>query len=404
MVQIALFFAVLQLRGASDLAYLVLAGNVPSLVLGPFLGASMDRWDVGRAARMAGFGQACALLAVAGLLRGPLVALAFAYAGYNVLQSLGAGARQRLLYAAVPATERPRANAAIAAVTGIVAVVGAALGGGVALSGPGPILVAAIVLRVLATIVLAGVRRAHAAQQGTATREPYWQAFRAGLRAIGAFPRATSVLVVGMAWGLIGGGYDVLLSDYGVHLLHGGSAGLGALYMVDGLGVVVGTLVARKVGARLKGHVYGVSYMLQGVFWTLFALSGRFVVAVPLLFLMRLASGVIIAWDTTLLLETVPDGLHGRIYSLHASTYGAVMQISLAVTGVLLALVGARAVAVGAGVGSLLVGLTWWLSVGRHWTADHPALPKADAVARKTRATPRRTRSDRSRDMRAIGA
>lgn len=114
-------------------------------------------------------------------------------------------------------------------------------------------------------------------------------------------------------------------------------------------------------------HAYGLAYLLQGAFWTLFALSHTWALATPLLFAMRMASGLIIAWDTTLLLDTVPDRLHSRVFSLHTATYGIVGRASLALTALVMAWAGPRAVAVGSGFGSILVGATWWWVRGRHW-------------------------------------
>jgi len=74
---------------------------------------------------------------------------------------------------------------------------------------------------------------------------------------------------------------------------------------------------------------------------------------------------VIIALDTTLLLATVPDRLHGRVYALHTTTYGTVMRASLAITGALLLSVSPRIVTLGAGGASIVVGAIWWLAIGR---------------------------------------
>ncbi len=46
---------------------------------------------------------------------------------------------------------------------------------------------------------------------------------------------------------------------------------------------------------------------------------------------MRMVSGLIIAWDPTLLLDTMPARLHSRVYSLHTATYGIVGRASLAI-------------------------------------------------------------------------
>ncbi len=103
-------------------------------------------------------------------------------------------------------------------------------------------------------------------------------------------------------------------------------------------------------------------YLLQGAFWTVFALGHSWALATPWLLAMRM---VIIAWDTTLLLDTMPARLHSRVYSLHTATYGIVGRASLAITALVMAWAGPRAVAVGPGIGSILVGGTWWVR-GRH--------------------------------------
>lgn len=383
MVQIALFYGVLHQQGAPALAWLLLIGTLPALLLGPALGAAVDRWPAGRAARLAGYGQAACLAALLWALAGPLPWLMLPYAASGLLGAIDRPARQRLLYQLIPRGRRPAANASLAGIGGIVSILGAVLGGSAALIGLGPAVLAAAALRAGASALLPAAPPG-AASAGARAPKPYWQTLTQGWEAVRRFPRVGSVLVVGMAWGLIGGGYDVLLSDYGVRLLHGGRVGLSLLYAADGLGVLAGTLLARRVSHRMRGHVYGWSYLLQGAFWTVFAASHTLAVALPALLLMRVASGVIIAWDTTLLLETVPDGLHGRMISLHAATYGGVMRLSLLLTGACLALVGAQAVAWAAGVGSMAVGLAWWATTGRHWPQDGPAAVQERVLAQDT--------------------
>ncbi len=377
MVQIALFYSVLHDHGAPALAWVVLLGTLPSFLLGPILGTAADRWSAGRAVQVAGLAQALCLLVLSRAVSGPIPWLVLAYAGSNVLSALEGPSRQRLLYQTVALDERSRANASIGSISGIVTILGALLGGTVGLLGVVPIFLGASLFRLIGTAWLLGLRpRVQARTKSGRRVAPYGSSLKEGFEAIGRFPRATSVLLVGIAWGLVGGGYDVLLSDYGVHLLRGGSMGLATLYVVDGLGVLIGISVSRRLATRLRSHAYGWSYVLQGLFWTFFSLSHSMTMSVPLLFLMRIASGIIIAWDTTLLLETVPERLHGRVYSLHMSTYGGVMRLSLMLTGLLLAVVGPRGVAVGAGCASVMVGLTWWLTVGRRWPGGSPALEK----------------------------
>jgi len=391
MVQIGLFVTLVAVHSATVMATVLLIATLPALLLGPFIGSWIDRHDVPWMAAVAQWGQAVLLPVIGFLLDHHVGAMTGLYALFSVLGSLGATARQQLHYRVIAPSRWAEVNARLGGVTGITTIVGAILGGTAALWGLMDLLMLAAGLRLIAGGVLwslVPLQRARPFEPTTDTRGSYRQTLREGFQALRTFPTASSVLLVGMAWGLIGGSYDVLLTDYGVRLWHGGGLGVSGLYITDGIGVMLGTALARVVQRQWRPHAYGLAYLLQGLFWTLFALSHTWVVAVPWLLLMRMASGLIIAWDTTLLLETVPRRLHSRVFSLHNATYGSVGKISLALTAIFLAWAGPEGIAVGAGVGSMLVGTTWWGVIGRRWppsgaptTVESERSPQADPVA-----------------------
>ena len=185
-----------------------------------------------------------------------------------------------------------------------------------------------------------------------------------GFTALRALPLARSVIWVGISWGLIGGAYNVLLAAYVTNDLHGGGLLLGVFYVVDGAAVILGSVLA--VHLRRGSHLaaYALAYVLQGAAWGLCSWGpGRWGAA--LLAVMRTASGVIIALDTTILLATVPGRLRGRITSLHMTTYGAASRVALAAFAGLLAVTGVRTVGVVAGAASVIVGAAWWWLNGR---------------------------------------
>jgi hypothetical protein len=334
------------------------------------LGAWLDRHDVPGLAATAAIGQALLLPLIGWLLMHHLIVMTGLYALYNALGSAGTTARQQLRYRVTPPDQWADVNARLGSITGLTTIVGALLGGTVAIWGLMTLLILAAILRLLSSGLLASLvslARARPVEHTPDSHRSFGHSVRDGFRALLDFPAASSVLVVGIAWGLIGGSYDVLLTDYGVRLLHGGGWGVSGLYVTDGAGVLLGTLVARWIRPRWRPHAYGLAYFLQGLVWTLFAVSHTWNIAIPWLLAMRMASGLIIAWDTTLLLETVPPQLHGRVYSLHNAAYGTVGKLSLALTALLLAWAGPEGIAVAAGVGSMLVGTTWWVVIGRRW-------------------------------------
>lgn len=303
------------------------------------------------------------------------------YAALGATGALWGPARQRWLYALVPAEGRTAANAAIGSVSGLMTIVGAALGG--LLSAPGVTwaLLAAAVAQWLAALPLLRLR--HAVAAPTDPGRPRHRSLRAdmaeGITALRGLPLARSVVAIGVGWGFIGGGYDVMLAGYATRMRDGGGLTLGALYLTDGLAVVLGTVLAGRlpVGRHLRG--YTLAFLVQGAAWAALFAAPSLAAGIGLLAVMRAGSGVIIALDTTILLAQVPERLRGRITGVHLTTYSGVGQLSLAVFSALLAATSLRTLGVATGCGSVLAGLAWWLLRDREAHAGYPAALGAPA-------------------------
>jgi MFS family permease len=374
--QIALIVGVLQHHAGSSLAWVLLASAIPALLAGLAAGGVVDRHDPRRVAQAAATAGILLLAGTGFGLAHSLAAGTVCYALFLLVGQLSGPASIRVLYASLSRDQRTAGNAAIGAVSGISTVVGAAIGGlGVATMGVVDCFVLAAAIQAVAAGALLLLSPA-------ATHDESQLDFRRsiveGLTAVRGYPLAASIILIGIAWGLIGGGYDVLIGLYGTRILRsGGGMAVGLLYAADGIGVLAGTLVAPRLPRRHQRGWYALAYGLQGCLWALFALCGDLGQAIPALLLMRVASGVIIALDTTLLLATVPDRIHGRICALHAMTYGAVGQVSLAVTGALLLSVSPRVVTLAAGVASITTGVIWWLATARTTLVDQRPLNAA---------------------------
>ena len=105
--------------------------------------------------------------------------------------------------------------------------------------------------------------------------------------------------------------------------------------------------------------------LARSVIWVASPGASSAVPTTSCLAVMRTASGVIIALDTTILLATAPERLRGRITSLHMTTYGVASRAALAVFAGLLAETEVRTVGVVAGAASVIVGAAWWSLNGR---------------------------------------
>lgn len=73
--------------------------------------------------------------------------------------------------------------------------------------------------------VVAPESRPAANAAGAAARAPMCKELTAGLRVLRDLPLARSVVWIGIAWGCIGGAYDILLAAYATGHLGGGAAG-----------------------------------------------------------------------------------------------------------------------------------------------------------------------------------
>src|SRR5450755_1471693 len=366
---VAVFVYVLHHFSASSLAIVELVGTLPALLCMPFAGAIADRHDVRRLALGSMTVQALSLLGVLVMLRVGLWEIAACYGLQGAAGAVWPPARQRWLYALVREDRGgAAANAAIGSVSGVMTIAGAALGGVLSAWSTSAALSAAAGLQLAATVPLLALARPAFHQQGAQAADALRSLhadLAEGFTALRALPLARSVIWVGISWGLIGGAYNVLLTAYVTNDLHGGGLLLGVFYVVDGAAVILGSVLAVRLRRGSHLAAYALAYVLQGAAWGAMFLGGRPAWGAALLAVMRTASGVIIALDTTILLATVPERLRGRITSLHMTTYGAASRVALAAFAVLLAVTGVRTVGVVAGAASVIVGASWWALNGR---------------------------------------
>jgi predicted MFS family arabinose efflux permease len=378
---VAVFVYVLRHFPASSLALLELAGTAPALLFMPFAGAIADRHDVRRLALGSMMVQALGLLGVLVVLRTGLWEIAACYGLQGAAGTVWPPARQRWLYALVREDRsRAAANAAIGSVSGVMTVAGAALGGALSAWSTSAALSAAAGLQLAATVPLLVLARPAFRQGARAdgARRSLHADLAEGFTALRVLPLARSVIWIGISWGLIGGAYSVLLSAYVTDGLHGGGLLLGVFYVVDGAAVILGSVVAVRLRRGSHLAAYALAYVLQGAAWGAMFLGGQPAWGAALLAVMRTASGVIIALDTTILLATVPERLRGRITSLHMTTYGAASKVALAIFAGLLAVTGVRTVGIVAGAASVIAGAAWWWLNGRR---ARPLYMRAASVA-----------------------
>jgi predicted MFS family arabinose efflux permease len=366
--QLAVTIQVLRGHSVAVLAIVGLAGSLPSLLLLPVAGICADRFDVRRLSISALAAQGVCLALLAAVMQRGLAELTILYASQGAFSAFWPPARQQWLYGLVAPALRQQANSAIGSINGVMTLVGATFGGLLSAWHPAAAVCAAAALQLLTVAQLVVVPRSpavSAARVGAARRPRLLGDLVDAFRAARDLPLARSIVWIGIAWGLIGGGYNVLLAGHITKDLHGGAITLGLVYAADGLSVILATTFAARLSHRRHLAVYASAYVVQGVAWALTFAANALALAVMALVVMRLASGYVIALDTTILLRTVPPRLRGRIVSLHMTTYSAVARISLAAVGAALTALSISTIGIAAGIASAWFGLMWWRRSGR---------------------------------------
>ena len=123
-----------------------------------------------------------------------------------------------------------------------------------------------------------------------------WHEYVEGLRYIRSIPLVFALMMVGVGWAGGGGAAQVLFSLFGERVFHRGAAGIGELWGVAGLGLVVGGFFGHRIMARLSYTAYkrtiAIVYLLHGAAYVLFSLMTSYGWALFFLALSRAAVAV----------------------------------------------------------------------------------------------------------------
>jgi len=167
---------------------------------------------------------------------------------------------------------------------------------------------------------------------------------------------------------LFGLSYITLLPVYADTYFGMGSTGYGLLSAAHGAGSMLGTLIIATAAERFlrPGKIMLTAATCMGVALMLFSRSPGMGVAVPMLALTGFCSTFYLTHVTTIIQQTVPDHLRGRVLSLYSLCWN-LLPLGGLIAGALAAAVDARfAVLVG---GVLVAGNALALSTSRRLRA-----------------------------------
>lgn len=324
--------------GSTLLVAVFAAVRLSPLLLGPFAGAFADRHNRVRLLVLACTwavvaGGAVAALASLDLL--PYWVLLIGGLAIGLSQSPSQPARSSLVFELVGRGNLSNANALNSFAVNMTQAIGPALGGLLISAVGAPAALWISTAWYAASLAMLLPLRDHArvvvAHAGSTIRMVV-----SGFRAIAANRLASAALLITLCANiLVWPVYQSFMPVFAEQSLHLDAAGLGWLLACSGIGGLVGSLVIAALGDfRFKGGLFVVGTATWGALWAVFALSRSFPASLALMAGIGVMSAAFAVLQTTLVLITTEQGLHGRALGLQELAIGAQPLSSLAIGAV----------------------------------------------------------------------
>lgn len=208
----------------------------------------------------------------------------------------------------------------------------------------------------------AGHFRAHRSLNETRVARP-WHEYREGLAYMGKNPLILGIGLIAVGWASGGGAAQVLFTLWSEQLYNRGSAGLGQLWGMAGVGLLIGGTIGNYLGKRIQYETYKrivfVAYLLHGGAYVVFSQMQNWYWALAFMAFSRAAVAVssVLNWST--LLRHVDDRFRGRVFSTVETLTWSTMMVSMMCAGIASQHVGIRLIGVASGLLSSSTAIFW---------------------------------------------
>ena len=349
---------------------------LPAIVLGPLLGALVDRVGWRTCAAVADALRCLAFLIVMSAHSLPAMIAGATLAGLGT--ALFHPAALTGLPRLTPSDSRPAAMSLFGALDDIGLTVGPALAGVLlAVTAPTTLMgVNAVTFAISAALIASVSAGAPVERTGGPRFERLFADARAGISEVWARPEirtliASSTAVV-LCIGITNVGEVVLARD----VLDVGGSGLAAMVCAGGVGTVLGTLGTRFTLAGpwdwRRAYIIGIAAMTIELLAC--GVLHSFWLVVPALALGGFGNGLALVHDRLLLSESTPESLHGRLFAIQKTCVSLAFAVSFITSGAMIAGGGVRAAFLVCGFGLVLVGFLAQRRLRAAW-------PRPDATA-----------------------
>ena len=353
-------------NSALSLGLIGLAQFLPQFLLALLAGHVADNFDRRRITFLCQFIKFGALALLASHTYMDALSVDIIYAAtfaFGVSHAFQQPALRALMPTLVGRGELPQCIAWNAGTKKAAVIAGPALGGLIYLIGAVPAYAAGALCFFGGGVLLSSIRLAHGA---VPVREPLTLASLFGGI---AYIRRRPVILGAMSLDLFAvllGGATAMLPVYARDILDSGPGGLGLLRAAPAVGAVLVSLLLIRVKLdRHTGRTLFASIAVFGVATIVFGLSRSFALSFAALMVLGASDMVSMVIRSSLVQLQTPDGMRGRVGSVHSIFTGTSNQLGQFESGVVAAWLGTVASVVTGGAGTLLVAALWiyWFPV-----------------------------------------
>lgn len=337
--RIATSWLVYRLTGSVLLLGVVgFCGQIPTLVLAPFVGVLVDRWNRHRILVVTQVLSMLQSFALAGLSFAGIITVRdvlLLQMAQGIINAFDTPARQSYVVEMIDdRADLPNAIALNSSMVNLSRVIGPSIGG---------VIIAAVgeawcffIDGVSYIAVIASLLAMHVVlRQRAATTTAMSEELRDGFRYVSRFPPVRSALLLLALVSTMGMPYSVLMPAIATKVLHGGSHTLGFLMTATGLGALAGAfyLASRRTVVGL-GRVIAFAACTFGAGLVLFSLSRSFVLSMIVLPIAGAGMMVTMASTNTVLQTIVEEHLRGRVMAFYGMAFLGTAPIGSLIAGV----------------------------------------------------------------------
>jgi MFS family permease len=361
--RIATSWLVYRLTNSALLLGLVgFCGQIPTLLLAPFSGVAVDRWDrhrilVWTQTLSALQSLALAVLALSGTITVAWILILQVLQG--VINAFDTPARQAFVVQMIEdRADLPNAIALNSTMVNGSRIIGPSIGGIIiALVGEGWCFMIDAISYIAVIASLLAMRVTPTAPRTSS--ETIMSELRTGFRYVTGFPPVRTVLILLAIVSAMGMPYTVLMPVIASRVLHGGAHTLGFLMTASGTGAVAGALYLASRGSVLGlGRVMVVATLAFGVGIIGFGLARSLWIALLLLPIAGAGFMIEMASTNTILQTITEEGLRGRVMAFYTMAFLGTAPVGSLLAGVVADRIGASATIIVGGI-ACIAGAIW---------------------------------------------